>query len=714
MSAPARRREPGQHVAPVPTEAPLAMPVQDLTRWRGKGAGRSTPTVWLARLITFGGALLLTAAGAHEMSRVVGDAEATPLQGVLLALFAISFGWIALSASGAVAGLLLRGPRPRAAADAPITGRTALVMPVYNEDPARSFASLRAMAEDLADAGYGESFEIFVLSDTNDPDAWVVETAAYGSLRRALAGRVNAWYRRRHDNRGKKAGNIADFVRRWGARYDFMVVLDADSLMATETLVALAREMEADPKLGILQTVPVLAGGTGLFARLQQFAGRLYGPIVARGVAAWQGDDGNYWGHNAIIRVRAFAAACGLPELSGRRPFGGPVMSHDFVEAALMRRAGWSVRMLPDLGGSWEECPPSLLDAAARDRRWAQGNLQHVKIVPAAGLTATSRVHLVMGIMSYLASPLWLALIVVGLVLTLQAAFIRPEYFSEAFQIFPRWPRFDIERMIRLFLVTLGVLLLPRALGLLRGWLDRRVRRPVGIFRLGAGAVVELIVSALYAPIWMMMQTRQIWEIVRSSHSDWSTQQRGQARLQVREVLRRHWLQTLAGLAAAAVLWVLSRDLLAWMSPTLLGLGLAIPLSLASGSAAVGLALRRGGLLVIPEEVEVPHVMRRRDEIEAGLRQELEGLDLQTLIADEAASERHFEAVLRWRHRRGSPDPARLTARMKLAEANDVAEALDWLDRRERMEVLSERDLFQRLRSTARRPARRPVPRGSP
>lgn len=706
MSAPARRKEPGQEAAPVPAEAPLAMPVQNLSRWRGKRPGPAAPVVWLARLITFGGALLLTAAGALEMSRVVGDAEATPLQGVLLALFAISFGWIALSACSAIAGLLLRGPRPRAQTNAPPTARTALVMPVYNEDSVRSFASLRAMAEALADAGHGGAFEVFVLSDTNDPDAWIAETAAFGSLRQALGGRVDAWYRRRHDNRAKKAGNIADFVRRWGARYDYMVVLDADSLMTAETLVALVREMDADPKLGILQTVPALAGGTGLFARLQQFAGRVYGPILARGIATWQGDDGNYWGHNAIIRMRAFAAACGLPELSGRRPFGGPVLSHDFVEAALMRRAGWSVRMLPALGGSWEECPPSLLDAAARDRRWAQGNLQHAKIVPAAGLAAASRIHLVMGIMSYLVSPIWLALIVVGLVLTLQAAFIRPEYFSEAFQIFPKWPRFDIERMIRLFVITLGVLLLPRIIGLVRGWLDSGLRRPVGVFRLAAGVVVEVLVSALYAPIWMMMQTRQVWEILRGSHSDWSAQQRGATRLKLREVVRRHWLQSLAGIGASVMLWALSRPLLGWMAPTLLGLGLAIPLSLASGSAAVGLALRRAGLLVIPEEVEVPEVMRRRDEIERGMREAFQGLDLRALVEDEAASERHFAAVLRWRHRRGSPDPARLTARMKLAEAKDAAEALAWLDRRERLEVLGERELFERLRSPAMRSPR--------
>ncbi len=185
-------------------------------------------------------------------------------------------------------------------------------MPVYNEDPSRTFASLRAMAESLVAAGQADNFEIFVLSDTQNPEVYVQETAAVQALRDAL-GEFRVWYRHRHENVAKKAGNLRDFVTRWGGRYDYMIVLDADSVLSVDTLLTLVREMAADPKLGLLQTVPRLCGGHTLFARLQQFAGSVYGPIVARGIAAWSGDDGNYWGHNAIIRVRAFAAAAGLP-----------------------------------------------------------------------------------------------------------------------------------------------------------------------------------------------------------------------------------------------------------------------------------------------------------------------------------------------------------------------------------------------------------------
>ena len=231
-----------------------------------------------------------------------------------------------------------------------------------------------------------------------------------------------------------------------------MIVLDADSILAPDTLVTLVREMAADPNLGLLQTVPRLAGGKTLFARLQQFAGRVYGPIVARGIASWQGDDGNYWGHNAIVRVRAFAAAAGLPVLPGKKPFGGAILSHDFVEAALLRRAGWSVRMLPTLGGSWEDSPPSLLDV--RRARPALGTGQHPASRRACwsqGFTWSNRVHMGIGVMSYLASPLWFALIVVGLGTAGHIATVQFEYFTDEMSLFPRWPLFDSERMIRLF-----------------------------------------------------------------------------------------------------------------------------------------------------------------------------------------------------------------------------------------------------------------------
>ncbi|MBN8772313.1 MAG: glucans biosynthesis glucosyltransferase MdoH, partial [Thiobacillus sp.] len=262
------------------------------------------------------------------------------------------------------------------------------------------------------------------------------------------------YYRRRRRNIARKAGNIADFCKRWGGGYDYLLVLDADSLMEPTSIIELARRMEADRDAGLIQTVPRLVHGKTVFARLHQFASRIYGPAIATGLAWWVGGEGNYWGHNAIIRRRAFTEAAGLPDLPGKAPFGGHILSHDFVEAALIRRAGWTVKIADDIQGSYEETPPSLVDFAIRDRRWCQGNLQHVGVLPARGLHWVSRFHLVSGILSYLASFLWLLLIAAGFGLAVQAYFTPPDYFSDPHQLFPTWPQIDSVLQLRLLALT--------------------------------------------------------------------------------------------------------------------------------------------------------------------------------------------------------------------------------------------------------------------
>jgi membrane glycosyltransferase len=683
----------------MPPPALLDMPEQSFREFHAerRAPGPSAKTI-AARLLTFGGALALTVYASREMIAVVSfGTMASTLQWVMVVLFTITFGWIALPASAAVAGVLFGGTRLRGAASSPVIHRTALAMPVYNENPATSFAALEAMAESLLERD-ATGFEIFVLSDTTDPDVYVKETAAFHALRDKLGDRMRIWYRRRTDNAGRKAGNLHDFVTRWGGRYDFMIVLDADSILAADTLLTLVHEMAADPNLGLLQTVPRLAGGTTLLARLQQFATAIYGPIVGRGIAAWQGEDGNYWGHNAIVRVRAFAAAAGLPTLRGKRPFGGTIMSHDFVEAALLCRAGWAVRMLPTIGGSWEDSPPSLLDVAARDRRWAQGNIQHLAVIGARGFTWSNRMHMAIGVMSYFASPLWFALIVVGLATAAEIATVQFQYFTDELSLFPRWPQFDTERMIQLFVLAMATLLLPKVLGVLRAFVNRELRRTVNPIRVLLGALVETLLSALYAPVMMMMQSRQVLEIVFGQDSGWATQRRKQVRTPWVTLLRRHWLQTLAGLVVSLTLVSVSRPLFLWMTPALAGLVLALPLSLASGSVALGKALRVLGLLVTPEEVQTPGIVALRNEIEERLAAMLRGVTIERLLRDDIARQRHFSVVQpRPPGTRGHPDVMFMTARAKLGDAHTIAEALAWLTPQERLAVVGDRDLFHAL-----------------
>jgi membrane glycosyltransferase len=425
----------------LPAAAPTHMTMQALERFEPSPACDFAPML-TRRGIVLSGTAILTAVGCNEMYRVLQVGGVTVLEWIILALFVLLFAWIAFSFMSALAGFFVLVARkkdelgidPSAPLPA-IHGRTAMLLPTYNEDPHRVLARLRATYESIEETGNGARFDWFVLSDTTDPATWIAEEKSFLKLRKGLSGAAAIFYRHRPENIARKSGNIEDWVRRFGSKYECMLILDADSLMTGDCVVRLAAAMEAHPKAALIQTLPVIVNAKSLFARWQQFAGRLYGPMLAAGIAWWHGSEGNYWGHNAIIRVRAFALYAGLPELSGRKPFGGHIMSHDFIEAALMRRGGWAIHMAPTLRGSYEESPPTLSDFAARDRRWCQGNLQHLALLPTRGFHWISRLHLLTGIGSYLTAPLWLIFLIFGILVSLQAQFVRPEYFQGIFAV---------------------------------------------------------------------------------------------------------------------------------------------------------------------------------------------------------------------------------------------------------------------------------------
>ncbi len=690
---------------PTPPENRLDMPVQALGKWsksqedRFEGPRPATPL--LARFFVFGGAAALTAYGAYEMYAVVSVSRTTVLQYGLLGLFVLNFSWIALAFTGALVGffaLLFGWAKQPPKTVTRLASRTAIVMPVYNELTARTFAALEAIRESVEATGHGAAFDYFILSDSTNPDAWIAEERAFLRLREKAGPDSRIYYRHREKNHHRKAGNIADFVTRWGGAYEHMLVLDADSLMTGDCIVRLAAAMEADPRAGIIQSLPIIVNRNTLFARLQQFAARLAGPVIATGLAVWSGRDGNYWGHNAIIRTRAFAAHCGLPDLKGKPPFGGHVLSHDFVEAALMRRGGWSVYMLPELEGSYEESPPSLIDLSVRDRRWCQGNLQHSRIIGARGLRLPTRQHFATGIMSYLASPLWLLQLVVGIALVLQTTYIRPEYFSRDFRLFPSWPRFDPERALWLFGLTMAVLLAPKILGLILMLVDGAKRRASGgAIRLTLSALIEIILSALVAPILMLIQSGSVFQILIGGDTGWNPQRRDDGSIPLRDIVRRHRWHTLLGVLTGLSAFLIATSLFLWMSPTILGLVLAIPLSWLSGSLAAGLALKRLGLLQTPDEYRVPPIVERSNELQR--ENAASGFDdedaLAVLHRDRAFREQH-EAMLPHRpHReRGEFESDRVMAEAKIIDAEKLDEALAWLKPKERMVVLNDRALL--------------------
>ena len=692
--------------ASMPPAASLDMPQQSLWRVGKKalpGSRRTPMRVQFYRLFIYGGALALTAYGAWEMYGVVNVGAITNLKWALLILFVLNFSWIALSFSNAVLGfaVLLRGRHDPVVVPEKLAARTAILLPVYNEEPARHFATLAAMIEDMAQSPHAANFDWFILSDTTNPDIWIAEEKLYLALKQRMPSAINIYYRRRQKNTGRKAGNVADFVTGWGAAYDHFLVLDADSIMSAEAMVQLAAAMEADPHAGIIQTVPAMINRNTLLARMQQFAGRIYGPVIATGLAVWSGRSANFWGHNAILRTRAFAEHCGLPVLRGKPPFGGHIMSHDFVEAAFIRRGGYSVTMLPQLGGSYEESPPSLIDVAIRDRRWCQGNLQHMRIIGARGLRMASRQHFASGIMSYLASPIWLAQLVVGLLLVLQSYYIRPEYFTDEFAILPAFPRFDAERALALLGLTMAVLLAPKFFGLILALKDAAIRRGAGGgMRLILSFILETIFAALLAPIMMVIQTQAIYRIVIGNDSGWNPQAREDGSIPFKDIVRKHASHVLLGLATLLAALLISPSLAAWMSPTIAGLLLAFMLSWLSGQRAVGLWLRRRKLLLIPEETDPPrNAVRARE-----LRPEFEAtpdlhLDaVQSMQNDAAFREAHCAMLPPAPHRdRGTVEAARAVAIAKLNDAVTIQEAVRWLTPAERNEILSDRALVDML-----------------
>lgn len=584
-----------------PPESPLHMPRQALDEtFTGERSAPATspPDIAARRYAVFGGAAFLTALlaiGPYVLYRRAGfDGMETIGFGIFLVLAAAISCWFC----SAVAGLFVMrtgreqddlafSPHPP-----PPTTRTALLMPVYNEDAWAVVGRLAALDASLARLGASEAFDIFVLSDSRHPDIIEAEQAAVRTHRPQMMSRL--YLRRRTENAERKAGNIGEWVRRFGGAYDFMVVLDADSTMAGDTVLRLVDAMERNPGVGLIQTAPTITNSTTLYARLSQFGVRMYGRVAAAGLAWWAGAEASYWGHNAIVRVRAFAASAGLPILPGAKPFGGHVLSHDVVEAALLRRAGWAVHVTAALDGSCEETPPTILDFIQRDHRWCQGNLQHLRLIAAKGLHPISRAQLAMGAMAYLSSPLWLTGLIIGLALQLRYP---ADWASFWYFLTPRFTPFMLTSLLS------GVLLIgPKLLGCLLVLGRPRERRAFG----GTRAVLksmalEVLLSAALAPILMVANTRAVLLTLRGRDVGWRPQQREAEGLAWRDAFRAMTWQMVAGLGFAAGLCV-RPDLTICFAPIVAPLLLAAPLAVLSSRRSLGEHLAQAGLMVTPDD----------------------------------------------------------------------------------------------------------------
>jgi membrane glycosyltransferase len=567
------------------------------------------------RVLFFGFTFMSAILATLLMLDILNANGLTLAEHLALPLFFILFTWIAGAFWTAIAGFVirLRGGDPAVfhpddVEGRTVQGRTALILCTYNEDFDHVAAGIDAIWTSLKKETDQGKFDFFILSDTRKADIAAQEEAGWKKLVKKHDARGRIFYRRREKNISRKAGNVADFVRTWGGGYEYMVVLDADSVMSGKALVTLARLLDANPQVGLLQTLPSPAGRETLFARLQQFAARLNSQMLSSGLAFWQLSESNYWGHNAIMRVRVFAQHCALPRLPGSEPFGGEILSHDFVEAALMRKAGWEVWMVPDLEGSWEQVPSNLIDFAARDRRWAQGNLQHLGVMPLKGLHWISRIHMTTGVLAYATSPLWLVVLVLSSIVTCQEAIRGYQYFEPGtYSLFPSWPEYRTGEIALLLTITIVVLLLPKVLGATLALVNRERRKSFGgTANILKSLLAEQIFSMLLAPAMMIFHSSFVLQTLTGVVVKWDAQARDDRGITFGEAFKRMKWHFIIGVVWGAVILVLAPRFIWWMAPVLIGLLLSAPLTVLTSRLSVGHKLRERGYFLTPEETNTP------------------------------------------------------------------------------------------------------------
>jgi len=608
VASPDNRSDERVSLENLPSEAPVNMPVQSFEKLPilGRKVVTSPGDIGERRLLLFLGTFTTGLLAATEMARPLKH-NGTPFDLLMFLLFFSLFCWISFGFLNALAGFINLATRrktslaPGGATPMP-SKRTAVLVPIYNEDVSQVFGRIRKMARMIEETGAGKLFDFFILSDSH-ADREADEYLAYTDLLKASP--VPVYYRRRTKNVARKPGNIAEWVRRFGGAYDYMIVLDADSLMTGKAMAQLASLMDRNPGVGLIQTNPSVINSKTLFARWQQFAGAAYGPIASAGLSWWSGTEATFWGHNAIVRVRAFAESCGLPELKGREPRGGHIMSHDMVEAALLRRRGWAVHMVALPEGSYEEFPPTLTDFAIRDRRWCQGNLQHLFLLNSAGFHWVSRFQLLMGASAYLTSPLWLVLTLVALLHMLG--------FDSAPSFIPSgWP----------LVLTIILLLGPKLLSVAWLAMDRdRLHMLGGWKRVIRSMVFEIPLSMIVAPLTMLTQTIAVVQVLRGRASGWSAQNRESDGVPLKQAIHDYRWAVAGGIFFLAAT-LASAETTIWLLPIIVGLMLSPFVVAFTSRATVGNWLARRGIFTTPED-EAPAVPAEAQPARVVMRQKL-------------------------------------------------------------------------------------------
>ena len=570
-----------------------------------------TARVWLFAIA----AIFISGYGISIMFDILNSNGMTLLEYALLVLFSITFAWIVTAFCSGTIGfvlqlfridpLTLKRIKPIAVhAQAIAKQKTAVVMPIYNEDTHRVIAGFEVSLASLKETGQLEHFDFYLLSDTQDPQIAENEINAWHALCERLGDTAkHIFYRRREDNKHRKVGNLTDFCERWGSKYDHMIVLDADSIMTGKCMLELTTSMLNNPQAGLIQTIPIPVRQDTFFGRFLQFASVLYSPMLATGSAFWQTDQANYWGHNAIIRVDAFIKCCGLPILKGNAPFGGEILSHDFVEASLLHSADWDVLLLSEIEGSYEEVPSNILDYAIRDRRWVQGNIQHLGLLSSNKLKLMSKFHFLLGATAYISSLIWLSMLALSTIDAVTRALNSDVYFNRAYQLFPTWQIAKTDLIDSLLYLTIIILLMPKLMGVIVTLVHRN-KRFGGSIKLIAGSVIETLFAVIVAPLMMVFHAYFVVCVFLGKKVTWDAQPREGRMVSWKEAFGYTLFSTVVAVAWGGVAYYFTPVFFWWLSPILLGLILAAPIVRYSSSIKFGVALRKLGIFICPSEVD--------------------------------------------------------------------------------------------------------------
>lgn len=570
-----------------------------------------TLRVWLFAIAAIG----LSGYGISIMFEILNSNGMTLLEYALLALFSITFAWIVTAfCSGCIGFILqlfridpltLRRIKPISINNEALSQqKTAVVMPIYNEDTHRVIAGFEVSLQSLKATGQLKHFDFYLLSDTQDATIASNELSAWHALCERLGDTAKqVFYRRREDNKHRKVGNLTDFCERWGSQYEHMIVLDADSVMTGQCMLELTTSMLNNPQAGLIQTIPIPVRQDTFFGRFLQFASILYSPMLATGSAFWQTDKANYWGHNAIIRVSAFIDCCGLPTLKGKAPFGGEILSHDFVEASLLHSENWDVLLLADIEGSYEEVPSNILDYAVRDRRWVQGNIQHLGLLSSAKLKLMSKLHFLLGATAYISSLIWLSMLALSTIDAVTRALNSDVYFNRAYQLFPTWQIAKTDLIDSLLYLTIIILLLPKLMGVIVTLVHRK-KRFGGALKLILGSVIETIFAIIVAPLMMVFHAYFVVCVFLGKKVKWDAQPREGRMVPWKEAFGYTLFSSLVAIVWGSVAYYFTPVFFWWLSPILLGLILAAPIVRYSSSIKLGIKLRQWGIFLCPSEVD--------------------------------------------------------------------------------------------------------------